>query len=285
MSAASESKIGEGSQRLAFLGLVAWLSVCLLIAGLFPAQAMPFGKIWVIAGMVGLVSSFGLSQAVKAEIRSQSQLILDYIDEARTDALTGLGNRRAFDVELVAHETRWRDGESFSLLLIDVDHFKSFNDVYGHQAGDEMLRAVADVLKRRTDEFGFATRYGGEEFAVMLPEMCLEEAASVAEVLRKMLDGHEYPFRGDELHVTVSIGVAEAVASDTAKDLVVHADECLYRAKEAGRNCVRYAEPTDASGDGRLPVDDPGRDSPGQDDPGQDDPRQDDAATRESVQV
>ncbi|MEE3221066.1 MAG: GGDEF domain-containing protein, partial [Planctomycetota bacterium] len=148
-------------------------------------------------------------------------------------------------------------------------------DVYGHQAGDEMLRAVADVLKRRTDEFGFATRYGGEEFAVMLPEMCLEEAASVAEVLREMLDGHEYPFRGDELHVTVSIGVAEAVASDTAKDLVVHADECLYRAKEAGRNCVRYADPTDVVGDGRLPVDDPGQDVPGEDD----------AASRESVPV
>jgi diguanylate cyclase (GGDEF)-like protein len=241
MSKVPNVHLGKGSQRLAFLGLIAWLSVCLLVAGLFPAQMMSFGKIWVIAGVVGLVSSVGLSQAVKSEIRSQSQLLSNYIDEARTDALTGLGNRRAFDVELAKYEAKWREGERFSLLLLDVDQFKSFNDTFGHQAGDEMLRAVADVLRTKTDDLGFATRYGGEEFAVMLPGMGLEDAALVAEALRDLLESHETRFRGNELQVTVSIGVADAQQSDTAKDLVVRADERMYDAKEAGRNCVRSA--------------------------------------------
>jgi diguanylate cyclase (GGDEF)-like protein len=230
------------SARLAFLGIIAWLSVCLIVVGLFPQSTFSLQRIWLVAGLFGLASAVGLSQAVKLELRRHKEVLNNYIAEARTDALTGLGNRRAFDAELQHMQRVWRRGIPVSLLLLDIDHFKDFNDKFGHQAGDEMLRSVAETLQNEVDGIGLAMRYGGEELAVILRDTDLEEATTIAESLRIVIAGHHFGFRGCDLNVTVSVGVAQAELPDTTSDLVVRADTRLYFAKSAGRNCTRAAD-------------------------------------------
>ena len=152
------------ARRLSFLGLIAWLSVCLLVAGLFPHMNSSLNHVWIIVGLFGLVSAVGLTQGVKAEMRMQQKMLETYITEARTESLTGLANRRAFELELERNSRHWQeDGQRLSLLLIDLDQFRRFNDEFGHQAGDEMLRAVARVLERTLHGIGLVSRFGGQE--------------------------------------------------------------------------------------------------------------------------
>jgi diguanylate cyclase (GGDEF)-like protein len=160
------------------------------------------------------------------------------------DGLTGIANRRQFDQEL---EKEWRrmmrQGVHLGLLLIDIDNFKKYNDHYGHGAGDECLRLVAttitNIIKRPGD---MATRYGGEEFAVILPETDSVGALSVAETMRHAVEGLAHPHAGSPVtgHVTISIGVASIVPQrqGNLKDLINSADQALYRAKTLGRNQV-----------------------------------------------
>lgn len=226
------------SYRLSFLGLIAWLSVCLVIAGWFPNLTPNLAKIWVLAGVFGIAASVGLLVSAKAEVRSQQQLLESYISEARTDALTGLANRRALEIELDNRSAMWRQGHPLCLILLDVDHFKAFNDQYGHQAGDEMLRRVASLLRDPERHNGLAARYGGEEFAIVLPSTFLGEAIDLAEQIRQDLDNDRFEFRGMPLHVTISIGIAQACPADTVEQLIRRADTGLFTAKKGGRNAV-----------------------------------------------
>ena len=167
---------------------------------------------------------------------------------ARTDALTGLPNRRAFDAELGRELGRAAaDGRPLGLLLVDVDCFKAFNDTYGHLAGDDCLRAVADCLTRTLGERGSAARYGGEEFALVLPGADPETAASIAEEVRLAVRelGLAHATSPKRM-VTVSIGVATTVAGKVprAAGLLHRADAALYDAKAAGRDTVVLAAPT-----------------------------------------
>jgi diguanylate cyclase (GGDEF)-like protein len=170
---------------------------------------------------------------------------------ADTDGLTGLANRRTFDRRL---ELEWlraaRDGTPLSLLLIDVDQFKAYNDVYGHQAGDRCLKIVAQVFSLTANRPGdLVARYGGEEIAILLPDTDAEGAAAVAENTRARIEAlalrHE---ANPPLNVlTISIGGATAMPAyelsrTAANDLVAMADQALYRAKTAGRNCIATAE-------------------------------------------
>jgi diguanylate cyclase len=173
------------------------------------------------------------------KLRAQAVEIQTHATEARTDALTLLVNRRAFDDELMrrcAEFTRQR--RNFSLVMGDVDQFKDFNDRHGHLAGDEVLRGVAKVLRRKTREMDLVARYGGEEFAMVLPGTALRDAETVA--LRACDGIANAPFKHEEneLHVTMSFGVAEVFGDDNATTLVERADRALYAAKENGRNCV-----------------------------------------------
>ena len=164
---------------------------------------------------------------------------------ARTDPLTGLANRRQLD-ETLEQECRRanRHQVSLSLLLLDVDHFKSFNDEYGHQAGDDCLRAVSDVVKtfgRRPGDL--AARYGGEEFAVLLAPAPDNTAPLQAEALRQAVQDLRLPHAGNKACgvVTVSVGVATVQPHNqpaTPKMLIERADEMLYQAKRQGRNLV-----------------------------------------------
>jgi diguanylate cyclase (GGDEF)-like protein len=157
---------------------------------------------------------------------------------ASTDGLTGVANRRSLEQAIEAELARAaRAGEDVSLVMIDVDHFKRLNDTYGHQTGDEVLRRVAAELQAGVRSFDTVGRYGGEEFAVVLPRSGAAEAAQIAERLRVGIEQS-----GTEPGVTVSAGVAtfplDAVAADA---LFGAADGALYASKAAGRNRVTAA--------------------------------------------
>lgn len=156
---------------------------------------------------------------------------------ARRDALTGLHNRLAANEEIRATFLRMkRTGAIYSVLLMDIDHFKKVNDTYGHETGDEVLIRVADILRRSARETDFVARFGGEEFIGILPNTGATGATVVAEKIRAAVAQSEQPLVG---HVTLSVGVAEAGSSDAGAELAIrHADQALYRAKAEGRNRV-----------------------------------------------
>lgn len=159
------------------------------------------------------------------------------------DGLTGIRNRRYFDERLDAEWQRgFRGGESLALLLIDIDYFKAFNDKHGHLVGDECLKVVAGVLENTlTRPSDSAARFGGEEFAVILPDTDVEGATHVAEKLREAVEQCGVRAQDQQLHVTVSIGVAACIPGRHQQpyELIASADRSLYLAKSAGRNCTR----------------------------------------------
>jgi len=165
---------------------------------------------------------------------------------ASTDGLTGLANRRRLDQVFQQEWSRgMRSGKPLSLLMIDVDHFKAFNDRHGHHGGDVALRSVAQTLAAAIRRPGdLAARYGGEEFLVVLPETDLQGARVIAEKIRTAIEGLP-PYAGDKHPVTVSIGIASRLprASDRQAQLFTDADNALYRAKHSGRNRTEFNPP------------------------------------------
>ena len=159
----------------------------------------------------------------------------DLYTRAVQDGLTGLWTKRHFLSQgRLFIESARRYGEPLSLIMIDVDHFKRVNDTHGHQAGDKVLKGVAEILKKKV-RGGSAFRYGGEEMAILLPKTDLERAAQAAERLRKSIEAHKIA----GIRVTVSLGVAQLDGSmEDAGAFVEKADGALYRAKEGGRNRV-----------------------------------------------
>ncbi len=162
---------------------------------------------------------------------------------ATTDPLTGVGNRAAFDARLALElERAARDGSEVGLLMIDADNFKRFNDTYGHQAGDRVLQAVARLFDENVRRVDYVARYGGEEFVVIAPSITKEGIACLAERLRAAVEANTLKWEGDNLHVTISIGVAIASGfhdvQAAAVSLIRAADANLYAAKCAGRNRV-----------------------------------------------
>jgi diguanylate cyclase len=181
-------------------------------------------------------------KASKQEI-NQLQVNLEAVrTESLTDPLTSLANRKYFDQTLdkaLMHSAE--HGEPLSLMLTDIDHFKKFNDTFGHLTGDQVLRLVALAVKQNVKGQDIAARYGGEEFAIILPTTPLRSALTVADHVRRAVMTKELMKRSTGEHlgrVTVSIGVATAHRGETAQSLIERADACLYAAKRAGRNRV-----------------------------------------------
>ncbi|MBL7069490.1 MAG: diguanylate cyclase, partial [Candidatus Omnitrophica bacterium] len=158
---------------------------------------------------------------------------------ATKDGLTGLFVVRHFNLLLEAEinmiESR---GGELAILMIDVDHFKEINDRYGHQAGDFILKGVADIVISYCRQLDVPSRYGGEEFIMMLPGAALSDAATVAERMRRRIEGNSFRQGNIEYRVTISVGVASFKEKDTKDDLIKKADKALYEAKEGGRNKV-----------------------------------------------
>ena len=182
---------------------------------------------------------FELRARVRAALRTKR--LQDLLRKhALIDPLTELSNRRALDECL---EREWarhlRHGGHLSVITADIDHFKKVNDQFGHAAGDEVLRQVARLLSAGCRESDTAARWGGEEFVVVAPEIPLQGAAAFAERLRMSVCSRPLAVHDMTLEVTVSFGVANSEGRKSAAALLQAADEALYRAKSAGRNCVR----------------------------------------------
>jgi diguanylate cyclase len=178
----------------------------------------------------------------KTEISNLQQSLEAIRAESLTDPLTGLGNRKYFDHSIeMAVQNALETGEPLSLLMFDIDHFKSFNDSYGHLTGDQVLRLVGMSLKQTIKGQDITARYGGEEFAVVLPNTALRQALTVADHIRRAVMSKELKKKstGEILgRVTISVGVSMLKPGDDTDSLIERADACLYAAKRNGRNRV-----------------------------------------------
>jgi diguanylate cyclase (GGDEF)-like protein len=186
------------------------------------------------------------SYELEIAIRELNEANHELERKSSIDALTGVANRRLYDKKILAEARRSRREKTpLAIAMIDIDHFKSVNDTYGHQAGDEALKHFTGILnqciKRPSDTI---CRYGGEEFVVILPNTDLDGAAALMENVRSMTEASQLDFEGDLIKFTVSIGVStRIIATDAESELLyAFADKLLYKAKEAGRNKVMSAE-------------------------------------------
>lgn len=176
------------------------------------------------------------------EVDSMRKTLESVRVESLTDALTGLSNRRMFDETLRMRIDEARAQRSdLSLMLCDVDHFKRFNDTWGHHTGDQILRFLASAMQAHAHPDFLVARYGGEEFAMIMPRLSDRAAAEIGEALRKAIQGKRLRRRStneDLGQVTVSLGIARLQPSDTPVGLLERADACLYSSKRNGRNRV-----------------------------------------------
>lgn len=182
------------------------------------------------------------SSQVMQELRRDLETVKK---EALTDGLTSLANRKAFDAEIERISGKAKeDGSVFSLLMMDIDHFKSFNDNFGHQVGDQVLRLVAYTLTEGVKGRDMPARYGGEEFAIILPDTPLQAALKVGDILRRAVASKDVINRANNEklgRITLSGGVAEFVNGESTDDLISRADAALYTAKHNGRNQIAAA--------------------------------------------
>ncbi|MRV74450.1 diguanylate cyclase [Duganella sp. FT92W] len=178
------------------------------------------------------------NDAVRYSIHRQSE----FESLAFVDGLTGLHNRRWLDQAFRRQVERGqRDGKPLAVLMVDIDHFKRFNDTHGHLAGDRALRAVAMTLNDNIRPGDLLARFGGEEFAVLLPDTGQEPALAIAERLRRAVSNAVSRHMAGLPAISISIGESQLRADDTLESLLDRADDALYSAKTAGRNCVRWA--------------------------------------------
>ena len=194
--------------------------------------------------------------ASKLEINQLQNNLEAVRNESLTDPLTQLANRKFFDnaLETAIADARAKN-EPLSLVMTDIDHFKKFNDNFGHLTGDQVLRLVATSVKQNVKGQDTAARYGGEEFAIILPNTVLRSAITVADHIRRAVMTKELMKRSTGEHlgrVTISIGVATLHKSDTPQALIERSDKCLYAAKRHGRNRVMCETDPEVTASGGL---------------------------------
>jgi diguanylate cyclase (GGDEF)-like protein/PAS domain S-box-containing protein len=179
--------------------------------------------------------------AIERDTTAQKELELKLETLSKTDSLTGLLNRRAFTEIINSEFSRFnRAGKIFSVLLLDIDHFKGINDSYGHNMGDRVLEYLGTEFKKLLRPYDYVARMGGEEFCILLPDTSQNQAIETAERIRNIILATSIPTDENTLNITVSIGVSESLIADTHyTQILERADQALYRAKDAGRNCVR----------------------------------------------
>ena len=162
--------------------------------------------------------------------------------EAQTDALTTLINRRGLEKRLELERIRARQNDSpFSIIMVDIDHFKKVNDTFGHLVGDSILRSLAHMIKAHLRRNDIAARYGGEEFLILLPETGIEGAKAVGEKIRKALSTKEWKLKENGKNIgriTVSMGISLYKFNEPEESLIKRADDALYLAKNNGRDQV-----------------------------------------------
>jgi diguanylate cyclase (GGDEF)-like protein len=197
-------------------------------------QFVVLGFVMVIFSVIG-----GYISTLRRNLRNSHTIIREM---AIRDELTGLFNRRHV-LELLDHEKNrsLRGGGIFCLAILDIDHFKNVNDTYGHLEGDAVLKAVATTMKTTMRNTEYCARYGGEEFLIVLTQTGINGALIGAERVRSQIEKIPFPDIGSDFKITVSIGLSEYKMREDMDDLIVRADEALYRAKNGGRNRVETA--------------------------------------------
>jgi len=218
----------EGNELLPFIFLTGEKSVASRVNGLRSGANAYLVKPFIPEELLALV---GANLA-----RHQA-----YEEQVMRDPLTGIANRRALNRVLEIEMARARRYQrSLAVAMLDLDHFKELNDTKGHLAGDRALVGVTEVFLSQLRQQDTVGRYGGEEFLVILPETNMVRAHKLLERLRGEVDGSTWSVSGKgQIHITVSIGVTELRKDDSPKDLISRADNALYQAKTAGRNCVK----------------------------------------------
>ncbi len=247
MGGVSGAVSNYAAHRLAVLAIVSAMGPSIIWFALKPDTV---SRLLAICGVLWVLGSFRAAQMMifyvsrSNELSYQLRVAQEKAEaQARTDELTGLNNRRAFqEWGAVAVEQWQRYHRSLSILVLDIDFFKRINDTHGHAAGDAVLRHLAALVQQTARSSDFASRLGGEEFAVLLTETSAAEALQAAERLRVLIESSPTTYAGTDIRLTVSIGVAEMEQSCAGLDgLVDRADHALYEAKEQGRNRSRLS--------------------------------------------
>jgi diguanylate cyclase len=177
--------------------------------------------------------------SMEQEAKGFRQHLEEQRQKALLDPLTGLPNRAAWNERLDLEVARWqRYGGELLLAVIDIDHFKRINDGYGHLAGDKVLKIIAGELHKRLRKTDFIARFGGEEFALLIPETPLAGGLQLLETLRAGIEACPFHFRGERVSITLSAGIAAFASAERGEQVFERADQALYRAKRGGRNCV-----------------------------------------------
>lgn len=215
---------------------IAYLSKLLFATGVLLATALFFGVFFIYPLIREQVKEEGKLRAMTESLSARSETLEH---AALTDGLTGMQNRRYFDDALKEYLEEFRRvGKPVGLMILDLDHFKQVNDTHGHDVGDEVLRAVANCLKDLTRYHDVVARLGGEEFAVVTPNMDAELLARFAERIRKAIAGMPILSGNVRLKVTTSVGLAVWDRKESAEEFYRRADRQLYEAKRMGRNRV-----------------------------------------------
>lgn len=223
-------------QTRSSLERVAYLNKLLFAIGVLLATAFFFGVFFIYPLIRGQVKEEGKLRAMTATLSARSETLEQ---AALTDGLTGMQNRRYFDDALKEYLEEFRRvGKPIGLMILDLDHFKQVNDTHGHDVGDEVLRAIAKCLKDLTRYHDVVARLGGEEFAVVTPNMEADRLAKFAERLRKAIAATPIQSGNVRLKVTASVGLAVWDHKESAEEFYRRADRQLYEAKRMGRNRV-----------------------------------------------
>ncbi|CAM4401090.1 MAG: diguanylate cyclase [Paenibacillus macerans] len=233
-------------------GMLVPVAVMLILAGFIAAKiAAPFARLYKITKVIAAGQDVSLQEfkphwnreadqlnrMMKAAAETLAKQTSSLQQEAITDPLTGLFNRREMERSLDLWDKK---GDRYAVLLLDIDHFKAVNDTYGHQTGDEVLKTVANVIAKSSPPEAVCSRYGGEEFVILLRERNMDEVYGIAERIRQTISAAPTPFAGK---ITVSIGISLSPEHGVSRDEVLQAaDMALYRAKREGRDRTIAAE-------------------------------------------
>ncbi len=234
-----------GTVRSACIAGVAAFAVSLSLAnGMAPTW--PADRALQVLTVVAWATSLGccaicVSGMSMMQLSAMARLQETHIAERMTDGLTGVMNRLAFEQELQRLAGEARDARTpLSVMIVDVDFFKKFNDCYGHKAGDFVLREVAATIRTAVRERDILARFGGEEFVVLLPDARLNIACGAGERVRQAIEQRRFRHDGATMRLTVSVGIALLEGEETGEQMLERADAALYTSKHSGRNCVHF---------------------------------------------
>ncbi len=185
------------------------------------------------------------NRELQTQLEENERLRAQLQEQAIRDPLTGVFNRRYFTEALESEIARAaRENTSFSLIILDVDHFKKVNDTHGHKCGDLVLKSLASFLMENTRRSDIVCRFGGEEFVILMPDAAVDDARERAELFRKKFEALLHTYEDEQIRATFSVGVASfPIHAGSGESLLVAADEALYRSKAEGRNRVSVFEP------------------------------------------